>query len=174
MASAVTPASYQKDKDVLRHEELLWSYLRARYEAQPLQNKVMLLWADRNQGFFYLSTAQRESLLKAIAAKQNADGGWSLNEMAGWKRHDTTSAGPQSDGCGTGLVLLALFRAGLPANDVEVDRGLRWLESHQDATTGAWPGYSPNHQIDPAQPGAQFMTDAATGFASLALVEYGR
>ncbi|MBM3772249.1 MAG: squalene--hopene cyclase [Acidimicrobiia bacterium] len=45
----------------------------------------------------------------------------------------------------------------------------RWLVSHQDPTSGAWPAMSVNRLRDPATEPGKFMTDAATGYAVLAL-----
>ena len=44
-----------------------------------------------------------------------------------------------------------------------------WLAKHQDSATGKWMATSLNKQRDPATAAANFMSDAATGFAVLAL-----
>jgi squalene-hopene/tetraprenyl-beta-curcumene cyclase len=173
IALDMAPRQYREDAAIQTSSARLRYHLRDHYEAQPLANKLMLLWAAGKDDRL-LTAAQCAALLGAIAAKQNADGGWSLPQMSEWKRHDGTAIPAGSDGVATGLVLVALHAAGVPARNAEVAKGLQWLVANQNPRTGTWPGYSVNHEIDPAQPGAQFMTDAATGFASLALVEYGR
>jgi hypothetical protein len=53
-------------------------------------------------------------------------------------------------------------------------RALAWLRSHQDTKTGAWPAQSMNKRRPAESMEALFMQDAATAFASLALIEGGR
>ena len=44
---------------------------------------------------------------------------------------------PPSDGHQTGLAIVALREAGVPALDTQIQRGLRWLESNQ-RESGRW------------------------------------
>ena len=44
---------------------------------------------------------------------------------------------PPSDGQQTGLAIVALREAGVPALDTQIQRGLRWLESNQ-RESGRW------------------------------------
>jgi squalene-hopene/tetraprenyl-beta-curcumene cyclase len=84
---------------------------------------------------------------------------------------DATPLDNASDGYATGLVTLALQRAGLTHTDPHVSRGLSWLSHHQDEKTGMWSASSLNKQRDPASDIGKFMSDAATSYAVLALIE---
>ena len=99
----------------------------------------------------------------------HADGGWALGRLGDWKRSDGTILDTLSDGYATGLAAFALQRAGCARNEAHLARALVWLVEHQDSATGKWTATSLNRQRDPATAAANFMSDAATGFAVLAL-----
>jgi len=66
-----------------------------------------------------------------------------------------------------GLVVLVLQENAV--TDPRVKRGLDWLADNQDKTTGAWAAWSLNKNRDPQSNIGQFMSDAATSYAVLAL-----
>src|SRR5262249_41473306 len=103
-------------------------------------------------------------------AKQREDGGWATADLGTWKRVDSTPLDTASDGYATGLITLALQRAGLPKTDARVNKGIGWLARHQ-GPNGMWAASSLNKDRDPASDPAKFMSDAATAFAVLAIVE---
>jgi squalene-hopene/tetraprenyl-beta-curcumene cyclase len=143
--------------------ELLRAYLRREFAHQT----------DINRAFALLGSAvadeQKKSAIAEILAKQLPDGGWSLASCIGtWKRRDNTAVPPTSDGYATALLTLALEKAGEPKTRVEIHKALDWLMRHQDKE-GFWPSSSPNLNRDPASDAARFMSDAATGYAILAL-----
>ena len=86
-------------------------------------------------------------------------------------RQPTAAPDPASDGSATGLVALVLQRAGVPRSNPQLSRALDWLTQHQDGTTGQWPASSLNKKRDPASDVGKFMSDAATAYAVMALVE---
>lgn len=73
----------------------------------------------------------------------------------------------------TGLVLSVLQQAGTPRGNVQLERGLSWLALNQNKTEGRWPAYSLNKKRNPSSNIADFMSDAATAYAVLALSEAG-
>jgi squalene-hopene/tetraprenyl-beta-curcumene cyclase len=116
-----------------------------------------------------VTPTQRHSIIDAIFAKQRDDGGWSMSTLASWTRADGTPQDSASDGYATGLVVLALERAGMASSEPKIHRGLDWLLRHQDPSTGAWFATSLNKKRDPSSDVGKFMIDAATAYAVLAL-----
>jgi len=161
------PDDYAADPDNSKHLQMLQDYLKRQYAAQPLMSKVYVLWASaRMPGL--LDDAQRAKLLAEIGNLQQSDGGWildSLDKQPFWKMLEGTS---DSDGCATGLVVTALEEAGVNSRDKMLDHGLEWLRQHQSAD-GSWRAYSLNERRDPNSDIGRFMSDAATGYAVLAL-----
>jgi hypothetical protein len=177
MAMAVSRAAgdYSNDPKIARNLALLHGFLQNRYAAQPLLNKIVLLWAsakDRN----LLSRPQQKQLAAELARRQHPDGGWSTTDLGPWERRDKTPLETRSDGYATSLIVLALEET--HANDEPgargtispmVKRGLEWLIANQDKQTGSWPAWSLNKNRDTNSDAGLFMTDAATGYAVLAL-----
>lgn len=114
-----------------------------------------------------LTKTQREELLATLFALQRADGGWSLTDLGRWQRRDGTPLETRPDGFATGIITLALEENGI--GNSHVKRSVAWLIDHQDKTTGAWPAWSLNKARDPKSEAGLFMSDAATGYAVLAL-----
>jgi squalene-hopene/tetraprenyl-beta-curcumene cyclase len=73
-----------------------------------------------------------------------------------------------SDGIATGLTVLALEESGVDLQDPALKRGLDWLARHQ-YEEGSWWASSLNGFRDSASGVGRFMSDAATGYAVLAL-----
>jgi squalene-hopene/tetraprenyl-beta-curcumene cyclase len=166
MAVGRAPNDYRDDAKVAPHLEALLGYLRGRYDAQPLLNKVIALWASARLPQL-LTADQRDRLMTDLGARQHGDGGWSLTDLGSWKRVDKTPLEVRSDGYATGVIVLALEENGV--NNTAVERGIAWLEANQDKGTGSWPAWSLNKNRDPNSPAGPFMSDAATAYAVLAL-----
>jgi squalene-hopene/tetraprenyl-beta-curcumene cyclase len=147
--------------------ESLRSYLHNHLAAQNLHNRLGMLWAS-TQLDNLLKEEEQNQVVRAVFAKQQADGGWSLPSLGTFTRKDGTPQATDSDGYATGLVLHVLQTAGVPKSDARVARGLSWLKSHQ-AATGAWLTSSVNKKRNPATHIGKFMSDAATAYAVLAL-----
>ena len=132
------PDRYASEPEVREHLDLLQSYLRRHYVAQPLMSQLYVLWASARMPAL-LAEADRTRLIEKIADLQLQDGGWalpSLDQQPGmrrylldhWKQISNTA---ESDGCATGLVVLALEEGGVKPSDPVLNRGLHWLETHQ-------------------------------------------
>ena len=167
VAVGLAPDGYRARPDVRDDVARLSDYLRRRLDAQPPFNRVMALWASGALPDV-LAGARRQKLIGEIAGLQRDDGGWSLSSLGAWERRDGTPVGAASDGYATGLVTLALQRAGLARDHEAVAGGLAWLARNQDPD-GSWPASSLNREHDPASDRGRFMRDAATAYAVLAL-----
>jgi squalene-hopene/tetraprenyl-beta-curcumene cyclase len=160
------PDDYRHDQKIQENLRLLRGFLRREYDAQPLLNKVYVLWASaRLTGL--LNEKERSALVATLASKQQSDGGWSVNDLGTWKRHDDTPEESKSDGLATGLTVLAMEQSGV--GGASAKRGLAWLAQNQSQDDGKWSAWSLNKKRDPSTDIGHFMNDAATGFAVLAL-----
>ncbi len=152
--------------------KLLESYLLHNLSSQPEANKILVLWASAKLPQL-LSPEQKASLITSVNAVQRPDGGWSLAALGPWKRKDSSTLPVMSDGYATGIAVFSLEQAGVSPGSPQLAKGLAWLEGHQDKSEGLWPAYSMNKERKPASDVGRFMTDAATGYAVMAL-EAGR
>ncbi len=162
------PGGYASAPDVAERVAALRDYLKRGADTASVFSKVMVLWASSYLPEV-LDARQRDAIVDTLTRNQRPDGGWSIASFATWTRRDGTTLPDASDGYATGLVVLALQRAGLPSTDSRVRRGLDWLSAHQDRETGMWAASSLNKQRDPATDIGKFMSDAATAYAVMAL-----
>jgi squalene-hopene/tetraprenyl-beta-curcumene cyclase len=169
---------YHDRSDVRPKVDALRSYLRTRFADQPLHHRVAALWAS---GLLpgVLGEADAAKLVDELFAAQRADGGWSLTTLGRtparggtWPARLVYSDGTVSDGYATGLIVLALKRAGVAVDHPSLRRAVDWLVTHQ--ADGTWPATYVNRWRDPRDDIGRFMRDAATGYAVLALTDPGR
>jgi squalene-hopene/tetraprenyl-beta-curcumene cyclase len=169
IAIGAAPGNYASSPEIQEQMKLLRDYLQ-HADTERLFNRAMVLWASSKLPGL-LTPAQRQAIIESAVAKQHKDGGWSMSDLGTWKRSDSTPLETASDGYATGLVALALQTGGLQRDDVHVSRAIEWLVQHQDPATGMWTANSLNKQRDPSSDIGKFMSDAATSYAVLALVE---
>jgi hypothetical protein len=170
IAIGLTPETYADSPEIAAQRKLLGTYLRDKYKDQPVFNQVLVLWAAAKLPEL-LTEPERTSLEHALFSLQRDDGGWSIATFGPWKRQDKTALEVVSDGYSTGLALLALRQAGVPAHSATMEKGRAWLLRNQNRTEGFWPSYSVNKKRDPKTDIGKFMTDAATSFAVMALAD---
>ena len=161
------PDRYAREPDVREHSERLREYLRRQYATQPLMSQLYIMWASAKVPGL-LTKVERKALLEDLQNLQQTDGGWRLSSMDTKQRLDHSPEPAESDGVATALAVLAMEESGMSRRDEMLKRGLQWLEQHQE-TDGSWRASSLNKQRDPQSDVGRFMSDAATGYAVLAL-----
>jgi squalene-hopene/tetraprenyl-beta-curcumene cyclase len=182
VAVGTAPEGLRASPDIQYNVNRLHDYLNREFARQSLINQVDLLWASTKLPGL-LTQKQQTSIMDEVFGKQQADGGWSLSSLAWtwsgsslkslvklWTKAEDTPFNGKSDGYATGLIVFALEQAGLPRENVHLQRGLTWLIRNQNASEGRWQGYSLNHRRAPSSPTGLFMSDSATAFAVLALI----
>ena len=102
-----------------------------------LHQRAMLLLGSLHVGGI-MSEAERNAVVADLCAVQKQDGGWGLQSLGNWKRHDEKPDDTQSsDGYGTGFAIYVLRQAGVRADDPKIQAGIAWLKANQ-RTSGRW------------------------------------
>ena len=169
LAAGTAPAEYRDQPAVRENLNLLTDYLQREQQAQPLHNRLTLLWASSVLPAAS-STSVRRTIVDEILQKQQPDGGWTIESLGPWKPHPQAPS-TASSSYATGFVAFVLQRAGVAPSTPNIGRALDWLKSHQGRESGNWPGDSMNKKYPPGSMERRFMQDAATAFATLALLE---
>jgi len=173
MAVAAAPGwrAALKDAELQKKVDRLLTYLKT--ETPPHDyGRTLLLWtACRIPDL--LPTDKKAELVELLKKKQQADGGWSLRTFAApeqWGRGNRAKKlrgepdfeTPSSDGHQTGLAVVVLREAGVPANDPQIAKAISWLTSNQ-RESGRWWTRSLNTD------GPHYITYSGTAFSLLAL-----
>ncbi len=175
-ASLAALAVGSAPSEARRHPEnvaSLTAYLKGHYPSQPLQNQLMLLWASTKLQEV-LPKSARQPLIEEAFARQQPDGAWTIQSLGAWSPHPEAPPSAGGNSYATAFTTWVLLKAGIPASDPRIARALHWLRSHQDPKAGDWSASSMNKPYKAGSMQIQFMNDAATGFASLALLEAER
>jgi hypothetical protein len=172
IATGSTPAEYRERPEIREHVAALMTFLQTEQSAQPLHNRLMLVWASTKLPGV-LTDEKRKAIVDEISHKQESDGGWTIESLGAWAKHENAPASVGSNSYATALATLTLERAGVPRGNRGLRKAVTWLKLHQDRTLGYWTADSMNKKYEPDSNEVRFMQDAATGFAALALLEGG-
>lgn len=161
IAVGVAPEKYAETEAAQKGLEGIRRYLKDNVPP-TLHHKAMILWASS-----YLpdlsSADEKKAWIKELTALQRPDGGWALASLGDWKRGDKKTQDMEtSDGYGTGFVLYVLRRAGIPAADPALQKGIAWLKANQ-RESGRW--FTRSLHSD----SKHYITHAGTAFAVMAL-----
>jgi squalene-hopene/tetraprenyl-beta-curcumene cyclase len=162
----------QRGTPVEAKVELLENYLRAERKLQGDYDRTDLLWAATELPGL-LDVKRMQTLVEMISRHQEPDGGWSIRTFAlpeEWGkgnraprlRAEVDLASPPTDGHMTGLAIIVLRKAGVPASDDRIQRGIAWLKANQ-RSSGRWWTRSLNTD------NWQFITYSGTVYPLLAL-----
>ena len=170
LATGIAPANYQSRSDIKESVATLTVYLRQVQKTQLLHNRLFLLWASAKMRDL-LPDNDKESILQDLWSKQEADGGWTLQSLGPWKKRDNVPPAVGSNSYATALAAFAAEQAGIKPSEANLARALTWLKAHQDAQSGRWSADSMNHTRSSfGSIPDKFMSDAATGYATAALL----
>ena len=176
-AMAAAPGWLEKlnDEKLKSSVNRLKEYLR---KTKPPHDygRVLLLWATGRVPDL-LKEERREELAKVVWSHQMADGGWSIRTFAApdqWGsgnravklRSESGFLKPTSDGHMTGLAVLVLREAGVPAKDARLQKAVKWLLSNQ-RESGRWWTRSLNTDK------YHYITYSGTAYPLLALMKCG-
>lgn len=170
MAIGNAPVEYRNRPEIREHIADLLAYLKRELPEQSLHNRLTVLWAS-TQLPEALTPLMRRSILDDVWRTQQPDGGWRVDALGPWKKEPAGASTAASNSYPTAFVAFVLEKAGVSCTDPRLGRALDWLRAHQDRQSGYWAAESMNKVYEPGSMQAGFMRDAATSFASLALVE---
>jgi hypothetical protein len=169
VALTQTPAQYRDTPQVRDQEASLNAYLMDGVASRRLHDRLALLLPRS-----FIPDTLRQSITADALGKQQLDGGWTIESLGPWMAHADAPPSSGSNAYATSFTAFSLLRGGVPPSDARLAKALVWLQSHQDPTTGAWAATSMNKRYPEGSMESRFMQDAATAFASLALIESGR
>ncbi|MHC4597110.1 MAG: prenyltransferase/squalene oxidase repeat-containing protein, partial [Planctomycetota bacterium] len=166
IGAGIAPENYSETPSARKGLEKIRKYFKDNPPAN-MHNRAMLVWASTYVDGI-MTDDQREQVISDLFALQKRDGGWGLITLGDWTRSDGKEQDKESsDGYGTGFVIYVLRRAGVPAEDPRIQKGIDWLKTHQRAS-GCWFTRSPYRD------NKHHITNAGTAYAILALAACGQ
>jgi squalene-hopene/tetraprenyl-beta-curcumene cyclase len=170
IVGGMAPDSYMETEAAREGMARIRRYL-AENEAVHVQNRGMLLWAAGHvEGL--VTEKERGAWIRELRELQRLDGGWASGNLGAWRQRTGKDSDDwvdvESDGYGTGFAMFVLMKAGVPASDPSIQRGVDWLRANQRAR-GYW--WTQSLRNNPETP--NFLTHAGTTFALKALEAAG-
>jgi squalene-hopene/tetraprenyl-beta-curcumene cyclase len=165
IAVGVAPEQYRDTPQAKKGIEGIRRYLTT-HPPTMMHHRAMLLWASAHLDGL-LTRDEKAAIAKSLFKLQKPDGGWNLAALGKWEREDDRQQDTaSSDGYATGLVVYVLRRAGVPAKDERIQKGVAWLKGNQ-RESGRWFTRSLNRDT------YHYISHAGTAFALMALAECG-
>ncbi len=183
VAMGMAPPSYTSVEPARSGIRRLKDWL-AHNRAEEVHHRAMLLWAGSlHDGL--ISDAERRSWIEELLSLQKQSGGWASGDLGRWRQRLPESGGTDhldravvereyppakvaahGDGYGTGFVMYALLRAGVPPEHPAMRAGLEWLRRNQQKD-GKWFTNSLRNEVTTSN----FLTHTGTTFALKVLAE---
>jgi squalene-hopene/tetraprenyl-beta-curcumene cyclase len=161
----IAPDNYRDTPAAKEGLEKIRKYFRNNPPANMHHRAMKMLASLHVDGI--MTNAERREVIKDLFALQKDDGGWGLATLGNWKRSDGKEQDYESsDGYGTGFTIYVLRCAGIPARDPRIQKGIKWLKTHQRAS-GRWFTRSMK------QDSMHYITNSGTAYAILALAACG-
>ncbi|MFK7779361.1 MAG: terpene cyclase/mutase family protein [Gimesia sp.] len=153
LSSAPGWLSNLKDPTLQASVDRLKVYLQKTEPAHDY-GRLILLWTAARYPDLIKAEKKRE-IIQMVREHQLPDGGWSIRTFAApedWGRGNRAASlrieaefdqrannwkNPTSDGHQTGLAIIVLREAGVPANDPQIQKGVKWLLANQ-RESGRW------------------------------------
>jgi squalene-hopene/tetraprenyl-beta-curcumene cyclase len=162
------PAEYRARPEVKERLADVAAFLRAGQESQPLHNRMMLLWASAKLPEA-VTPEVRRAIVEQLWKQQQPDGSWTMQALGPFAVHEKAVRQEGPNAYATALVTFVLQRSEAPSPKLK--KALTWLSTHQNSEGGYWTAASMNKQYPEGSMESKFMSDAATAYASLALLE---
>lgn len=175
MAAATAPGWLENLKDEEKRSRIakMKTYLRTQEPPHDFA-RLLLLWTSTRMPDL-IDTRRKQELIEMVWKHQREDGGWSLRTFAApeeWGsglRAEKLQAEPEfenppSDGHQTGLAVVVLRDAGIPAEDPRIQKAVEWLLANQRAS-GRWWTRSLNTDR------RHYLTYTGTAYSLLALAK---
>lgn len=170
LAAGTAPTEYRDRWEIRERVSALTDYLQREQQDQPLHNRLTVVWASSKLPSA-LPEPMRRSIIDEALRKQQEDGGWTIESLGPWRPHAQAPPSKGSNSYATGFVAFVLQKAGVARSHPALIAALGWLKSHQDRQAGYWAADSMNKKYEADSMPVRFMRDAATAFATLALLE---
>jgi squalene-hopene/tetraprenyl-beta-curcumene cyclase len=165
LAVGSAPAAYRDRPEI---KDLL-AYIERAQTGQPLHNRLALLWASSRLPVV-LPAAARRALIEEVWQKQEPDGGWTIDSLGPFEFKEQAKHSQGSNAYATAFTAYVMEQAAPGKANPKLTKALGWLASHQDPEGGSWRADSMNHVYEAGSMQSQFMNDAATSYAVLALL----